>query len=75
MTANKQPQSAIICELRPLIIETNKTFPQLMRIQPSSQQEVDKVKVENIVQIVVETPCNSLTLKDYSGNASEESLE
>lgn len=72
MTESNHPQSTIICELRPLVIETNKTFPQLMRA-PSTQREVDKVNVDNIVQIVVETP-NS-PLKGYSDNPSEESLE
>lgn len=45
-----------ICELKPLLIQSDENFPRILNIQQSAELDMKKDKVENIVHIVVETP-------------------
>uniref|UniRef100_A0A1B6GVQ2 C2H2-type domain-containing protein n=1 Tax=Cuerna arida TaxID=1464854 RepID=A0A1B6GVQ2_9HEMI len=55
-----------ICQLKPLLIETNENFSELVNIQSQNNRKDDKIKVENIVHIVVEASNNNSNFEGAS---------
>uniref|UniRef100_A0A1B6MBS7 C2H2-type domain-containing protein n=1 Tax=Graphocephala atropunctata TaxID=36148 RepID=A0A1B6MBS7_9HEMI len=59
-----------ICQLKPLLLETNENFSELVNIQSQNDIKNDKVKVENIVHIVVEASNSN----SHFDNGSDENI-